>query len=81
MIFYRWKEVAMGPTIRTLIFTCIALFGLRGLLPDVVNKYGFTALFLVAMVIVPLAGMAAHKIISSAQRKAQERKQRLQQSS
>jgi hypothetical protein len=67
--------------IRALIFTCIALFGLRGVLPDIANRYGSTTLFLPALVIIPIAGTVAYQIISGALRKRKERKQHIEEHS
>lgn len=61
----RAKEVTMGKRIiRTFVVMCIAWFGLRGVLPDIVNEYGFT------VVLLALAGGAlAYEIIADAVRK------------
>lgn len=64
--------------IKIWVLTCIALFGLRGVLPDIANEYGTTALFLLALVLIPLGGTVAYEIAAGALRKMSSRKVRLQ---
>jgi hypothetical protein len=45
-----------------LVFSCLALFGLRGALPDVLNNYSPTTVFLFALVIIPAVGTAVYEI-------------------
>ena len=64
--------------IKIWVLTCVALFGLRGVLPDIANDYGSTALFLLALVIIPVGGTVAYEIVAGALRKRSSRKARLQ---
>jgi hypothetical protein len=79
MIFYaNTEEVAMKQRIiKIWVLTSIALFGLRGVLPDIANEYGTTALFL-ALVIIPVGGTVAYEIAAGALRKMSSRKVRPQ---
>ena len=64
--------------IKIWVLTCIALFGLRGVLPDIANEYGTTALFLLALVIIPVVGTVAYELVAGALRKMSSRKVRPQ---
>lgn len=48
--------------IKMLVFSCIALFGLRGALPDVLNSYSPAMVFLFALVVIPVAATAVYEI-------------------
>lgn len=61
--------------IKIWVLTCIALFGLRGVLPDIENDYGTIALL--ALVIIPVGGTVAYEIVAGALRKMSSRKARL----
>ncbi len=43
-------------------FCAMALFGLRGTLPQAMNEYGSTEVFLFALVVVPVLGTIAYEV-------------------
>ncbi len=50
--------------IKILIVSCIAFFGLRGALPDVINSYSTTTVFLFALVVIPVVSTVVYEIIA-----------------
>lgn len=54
--------------IKILIVSCIAFFGLRGALPEVISSYSTTTVFLFALVVIPVASALIFEIIARAVR-------------
>jgi hypothetical protein len=48
--------------ITILTFGAMALFGLRGILPQAMNEYGPTEVFLFALAVVPVLGTIAYEV-------------------
>ena len=47
--------------ITILAFSSMALFGLRGVLPQVMNEFGASEVFLFALVVVPVVGTIVYE--------------------
>jgi hypothetical protein len=54
--------------IKILVVSCIAFFGLRGALPDVISSYSTTTVFLFALVVIPVASAVIYEVIARAVR-------------